>query len=290
MKARLKKIFFKAVCCFIPSRKIRRQIKGSFDRCFYYKAKKAALLAPRIELAVLGSSHAQCGFCETDRDINLGIASQDLYYSYQLYLKCRLMFLNLKRVVLFYSDFSAGFEEERSKMIFETLKYNQYFGIPPKNPILYAEKNIDTSLHFAPFEIKEFDFNTPYPFPFVSEDLKTEEGIKIRVQKHLKHASRENNQTAFVEKLIRAVSADGIPLMIVVPPVTEEYLSHIPPQINLFEKLEVLMDRYQGKVLYLNCYRDKDFTNEDFADCDHLNQRGAEKLTAKIKQKFQERE
>ena len=81
-----------------------------------------------------------------------------------------------------------------------------------------------------------------------------------------------------------------IPLMIVVPPVTEEYLSHIPPQINLFEKLEVLMDPYQGKVLYLNCYRDKDFTNEDFADCDHLNQRGAEKLTAKIKQKFQERE
>lgn len=290
MNVRLKKFFLRAVCCFVPSRKLRRRIKGSFDRCFYYKARKAVLLAPQIELAVLGSSHAQCGFCETDRDINLGIASQDLYYSYRLYLKCRLMFLNLKRVVLFYSDFSAGFEEERSKMISETLKYNQYFGIPPKNPILYAEKNIDTSLNFAPFETKEFDFGAPYPFPFASEDLKTAEGIKIRVQKHIKHALRDNNQTAFVEKLIRAVSDDGIRLLVVVPPVTEEYLSYIPPGTNLFGKLETLLDRYGKKALYLNCYRDKDFTDEDFADCDHLNQRGAEKLTAKIRQKFLEGE
>ncbi|MGN1078541.1 MAG: hypothetical protein ACI4TE_00020 [Alphaproteobacteria bacterium] len=149
---------------------------------------------------------------------------------------------------------------------------------------------MDTSLRFAPFETKEFDFSTPYPFPFVSESLKTEEGIKTRVQKHIKHALRENNQTAFVEKLIRAVSADNVCLMIVVPPVTAEYLSYVPPQVNLFENLEILMERYKGKVLYLNCYRDKDFTDKDFADCDHLNQQGAEKLTAKIKQKFQERE
>lgn len=101
---------------------------------------------------------------------------------------------------------------------------------------------------------------------------------------------RDNNQTAFVEKLIRAVSDDGIRLLVVVPPVTEEYLSYIPPRTNLFEKLETLLDRYGKKALYLNCYRDKDFTDEDFADCDHLNQRGAEKLTAKIRQKFLEGE
>ena len=283
------KFFLRVLCCFIPFQRLRRRLRGGFDRYFYYKAKKAALLAPQIELAVLGSSHAQYGFCETDRDINLGVSSQDLYYSYQLYQKCRLMFLNLKRVVLFYSDFSAGFEEERSKMISQTLKYNQYFGIPPKNPILYAEKNMDTSMPFAPYKIREFDFNTPYPFPCPFGKVpQTEEDIKTRVEKHLKHAARGNNQTAFVEKLIRIAIDDGIRLLIVVPPMTEKYLSYVPVHLNVFEKLEELIKRYQGQVLYLNCYRDKDFTSEDFADCDHLNQQGAQKLTAKIRQKFSE--
>lgn len=289
MKVRLKKIFFKAVCCFIPSRKLRRQIKGSFDRYFYYKAKKAALLAPRIELAVLGSSHAQCGFCETDRDINLGIASQDLYYSYQLYLKSLLMFPNLKRVVLFYSDFSDGNEEERSKVIAETVKYMQYFGIPPKNPVFYADKQINLCPKFAPYEVKTPDFDDPYPFPFPANDPSAED-VKIRAEKHLKGAFRGSGQTVFAERIVQSVLAEGLDLAIVAAPVRADYLSFVPADAEPFEKLENMLQKYNGKVRYLNCWRDPDFTNEDFADCDHLNQRGAEKLTAKIKQKFQERE
>ena len=288
MKPKLKKFLIKAVCCFIPSRRLRIKIRGNFDRIFYYKAKKALLLAPQIETVVLGSSHAQSGFCETKRDINLGISSQDLYYSYQLYLKCRLMFSNLKRVVLYYSDFSAGFEEERSHMIFESLKYNHYFGIPPKNPIIYAEKGLDTTLNFAPFEVEDLSFDDPFPFPFFAEGLTTPEGIKDRVEKHLKNALRNNNQTAFVEKLIRAVAADGLQLLIVVPPVTAGYLSHIPADLNVFEPLENVLAKYKGQVKYLNCYRDTDFLQEDFSDSDHLNRRGAEKLTAKIHNAFQE--
>jgi len=288
MKPKLKKFLLKIVCCFVPFRRMRIRIRGNFDRIFYYKAKKALLLAPQIETVVLGSSHAQSGFCETKQDVNLGISSQDLYYSYQLYMKCRLMFSNLKRVVLYYSDFPAGFEEERSHMIFESLKYNQYFGIPPKNPVLYEEKNLDTTLKFAPFESKELTFDDPFPFPFFSAGLTTPEGIKTRVEKHLKNAQRNNNQTAFVEKLIRAVIADGLQLLIVVPPVTAEYLSYVPADLNVFEPLETVLDKYRGRVRYLNCYRDSAFIREDFADCDHLNRQGAEKLTAKIHKAFGE--
>ena len=287
MKPKLKKFLLKAVCCFVPSRRMRIRIRGNFDRVFYYKSKKALLLAPRIETVVLGSSHAQCGFCETKQDLNLGVASQDLYYSYQLYMKCRLMLPNLKRVVLFYSDFSAGFEEERSHMIFETLKYNQYFGIPPKNPVLYEEKNLDTTLKFAPFETKEFSFDDPYPFPFFAPDLTTPRGIKTVAEKHLKNALRNNNQTAFVEKLIKAAEADGVKVLIVVPPSSAEYRSYMPADINVFEALEKVTERYKGRALYMNCYRDPDFLKEDFSDADHLNRQGAEKLTAKIHKAFQ---
>ena len=104
----------------------------------------------------------------------------------------------------------------------------------------------------------------------------------------MKNAFRNNNQTAFVDKLIRGVAADDLQLLIVVPPVTKEYLSYVPKGLNVFEELEKVLNKYPGQVKYLNCYRDEDFIREDFSDSDHLNRQGADKLTAKIRAAFQE--
>ncbi len=283
MNFKTRKRLLKLLCCFIPSHKIRKRVHGSFDRYFYFKAKKSALLAPQIRTIVIGSSHARVGFYETPEDINFGIDSQDLYYSHQLYMKSLLMFPNLKRVVLFYSDFSDGNEEERSKMIEETVKYMQYFGIPPKNPVFYADQQIDLCPNFAPYEVKTPDFNDPYPFPFPAHDP-SPESVKIRVEKHLKGAFRGSNQTMFVERIIRSVLEEGLDLTIVVAPVRADYLSFVPVDAKPFEKLEKLLTKYDGKIRYLNCWRDPDFTDADFTDCDHLNRDGAQKLTAKIRQ------
>ena len=192
------------------------------------------------------------------------------------------MFSNLKRVVLFYSDFSDGNEEERSMFLEESAKYMQYFGIPPKNPVFYADKQIDLCPKFAPYEVKTPDFDDPYPFPFPA-NAPSPESVKIRVEKHLKGAFRGSNQTMFVERIIRSVLEEGLDLTIVVAPVRADYLSFVPADAKPFEKLENLLKKYDGKVRYLNCWRDTDFTDADFTDCDHLNRSGAEKLTAKIR-------
>lgn len=285
MNYKLRKNLLKLVCCFVPSRRIRKEIRGNFDKRFYFKAKKAAVLAPRIDTVVVGSSHAFYGFYETPNDANFGVASQDLYYSYQLYMKSLLMFPNLKRVVLFYSDFSDGNEEERSMWLEESVKYMQYFGIPPKNPVFYADKQINLCPKFAPYEVKTPDFNDPYPFPSPENEPSPEE-VKIRVEKHLKGAFRGSNQTAFVERIIRSVLAEGLDLTIVVAPVRADYLSFMPADAKPFEKLENLLKKYDGKVRYLNCLSDSDFTDADFTDCDHLNRDGAQKLTAKIRRSW----
>lgn len=282
MNFKTRKRLLKLLCCFIPSRKIRKRVHGSFDKHFYFKAKKAAMLAPQIETLVLGSSHAECGFYETPRDVNFGIASQDLYYSYQLYMKSLLMFPNLKRVVLFYSDFSDGNEEERSMWLEESAKYMQYFGIPPKNPVFYADKQIDLRPKFAPYEVKTPDFDDPYPFPNSGFDTPAN-GVKTRVEKHLKGAFRGSCQTMFVERIIRSALEEELDLTIVVAPVRADYLSFVPADAKPFEKLEKLLTKYDGKVRYMNCWRDPDFTDADFTDCDHLNRGGAQKLTAKIR-------
>ena len=282
MNYKLHKKLLKLLCCFVPSRRIRKRLHGGFDKHFYFKAKKAAMLAPQIETLVVGSSHAECGFYETPRDVNFGIASQDLYYSYQLYMKSLLMFPNLKRVVLFYSDFSDGNEEERSMFLEESAKYMQYFGIPPKNPVFYADKQIDLCPKFAPYEVKTPDFDDPYPFPAPVFNM-PENTVKTRVEKHLKGAFRGSSQTMFVERIIRSALTEGLDLTIVVAPARADYLSFVPADAKPFEKLENLLKKYDGKVRYLNCWRDADFTDADFTDCDHLNRSGAEKLTAKIR-------
>ena len=87
----------------------------------------------------------------------------------------------------------------------------------------------------------------------------------------------------FVERIIRSVLEEGLDLTIVVAPARADYLSFVPADAKPFEKLENLLKKYDGKVRYLNCWRDADFTDADFTDCDHLNRGGAEKLTAKIR-------
>ena len=282
MNYKLHKKLLKLLCCFIPSRRIRKRVRGSFDRHFYFKAKKAALLAPQIETLVIGSSHAEYAFYETPRDVNFGIQSQDLYYSYQLYLKSLLMFPNLKRVVLFYSVFSDGNEEERSMQLEESAKYMQYFGIPPKNPIFYADKQIPLCPKFAPYKVETPDLDNPYPFSWPVAET-TADAVKIRVEKHLKGAFRGSGQTMFVERIIRSVLDEGLDLTIVTAPVRADYLSYVPADAKPFEKLENLLRKYNGKVRYLNYWHDPDFTDADFIDSDHLSRNGAEKLTAKIR-------
>ena len=87
----------------------------------------------------------------------------------------------------------------------------------------------------------------------------------------------------FVERIIRSALEEGLDLTIVVAPVRADYLSFVPADAKPFEKLENLLKKYDGKVRYMNCWRDPDFTDADFTDCDHLNRGGAQKLTAKIR-------
>lgn len=56
MNYKLHKKLLKLLCCFVPSRRIRKRLHGGFDKHFYFKAKKAAILAPQIETLVVGSS------------------------------------------------------------------------------------------------------------------------------------------------------------------------------------------------------------------------------------------
>lgn len=70
--------------------------------------KKAVNLKNRTDFTVLalGSSHMRCGFIPQKGEINLGSASQDLYYSYNLYKIFNSD--SVKNVLLTFSVFSPN--------------------------------------------------------------------------------------------------------------------------------------------------------------------------------------
>ncbi len=90
----------------------------------------------KIENLFLGSSNGDYGvntnMFDANKAFNLCIASQDLYYSFQLYKKYAEELKNLKNIFVTYSVFSAGFELQRTSNNSHIYYYKNVFEIPYK--------------------------------------------------------------------------------------------------------------------------------------------------------------
>ncbi|TLD83288.1 hypothetical protein LS70_005970 [Helicobacter sp. MIT 11-5569] len=73
----------------------------------------------------------------------------------------------------------------------------------------------------------------------------------------------------------------GHNLFIIIPPMRDDYKQHIPNIQYTLRHIWQIIEQY--KIKTLNFFDDKDFTKEHFGDTDHLNQKGADLLTQKIK-------
>lgn len=296
---KFKRVCFHLLCAFVPSKRMRKKIRKyaqtykTIDGADFYYRKAVKLLknSEKIENLVLGSSYGLYGFVEQDeRDMNLALASQDLYYSSCLYEKYGHM-QNLKNVFLFYFSFSAGHELERTGEKEACVSYKLFFGIPYKTPflafkngLLKLEKEITEHASFSP-ELP--DISSDYT-DMVYIEPRTDEVLENRVKGHIKNALRGNNQNFYLEKMIKQAAEYGHRLYIVIPPVTKKYRALVPSFDEVFKPLFRSLEKTDAGAKVWNFYADPDFVSEDFNDFDHLNRPGAEKLTAKIKAAVQE--
>lgn len=290
---KFKRVCFHILCGFIPSKQMRRKFRKYaatyriFDNSdlYYRRAAKMLHYREKIENLVLGSSYGLYGFAEeNEKDFNLALPSQDLYYSEALYDKFGNM-RNLKNVILFYFTFSAGLELDRTGDRENCVYYKLFFGIPYKTPflalrngLLKLEKQLVLNASFADIT----DLSPDYTDMVYTEPM-TEEVLHSRVNGHMKNARRGNNQNFYLERMAEKARRAGHRLFVVIPPVTEKYRALMPPFEEAFEPLLTSLAEIKDNIRLLNFLGDSDFTDEDFNDFDHLNRHGAEKLTAKIK-------
>ena len=248
----------------------------------YVKRKKEgfAKYSSSIKTLVLRGSNADFGFYSPawEGSYNLGLISSDLYTDYHLYINNKDKLDNLEKVIVFISVGSIGFSLIKTKERYRAVSYKYFFKIPYQdNECInsFFEKQIFKKCKKINFQ--EIDSN--YRGYEKKNNYATNVLPQERVKSHLRENRRQPDQLNWLKLLHEVIISDGRKLIIIMPPVRADYRNLLPPDSILFKKLYELNLK---EVKIINFYTSELFSDEDFGDTDHLNERGAIKLTNEI--------
>lgn len=237
-----------------------------------------------IEILVLGSSHGSYGFNPLlfkSVAFNACSNSQDLYYSYQLYKVFSKQAVNLKKVYLFFSVFSNGYDIEKTSGNQICSFFNYFYGIPYK----YGETK-QLAKYFNACKIRDIKNKNKLKYKLhnnngFNNNLTFYPGDSFEVNKraltHLRENIRINSQIKNIIYLHNLCIQNNQELNIIISPARSDYKEYLPDEAFLFKKLFHIAN--EKKIKIINLYSSIEFNDEDFGDSDHLNRSGANKLT-----------
>ncbi|MEZ9864927.1 hypothetical protein AB4353_17305 [Vibrio breoganii] len=246
----------------------------------YRKRKALEFNRERIETLSLRGSHADYATYATEhnRIFNLGLTSSDIYINYQLYKNVASELPNLKSVLFFYSVFTPGMCLEKTKEKNRMIAYKYFFDVP------YQEAgNISISDEKQVFRKCKRIEKTNIDYDYFGYDKKnffiTNSSVEDRVRTHIRENSRTPNQVAWLEKLFELTKENSHDLYIIIPPAKASYYQSLPEKNTLFTSIQKF--KKQG-VNIIDLYGSEYFDDSDFGDFDHMNEKGAIKLTKLI--------
>lgn len=277
---------------YIPFPKVRRKVRNYILRKdiqfiidthyteVYLKFNEFKNKLDIVDTVILGSSHAAAGFVPSiysNKSFNLASSSQDLYYSYHLVKFSIEKVKNLKSIILFFSVFSPGFTLQKTSESYKCVSYNLLYNIPyefnpDKTLISFYNKLCKYNLSNKKFinsngYIEQTCFaDSSYP-------------VQKRVYTHLRENKRSNSRIKYLMHIIEECKKYNIKLIVVISPARSDYKKFMPDAKDLFNDLYQLND----KLRIINLYDNTSFEDGDFGDFDHLNKKGAIKLTKILK-------
>lgn len=259
---------------FFPSVRLN---KSTFKEMFF-KEKSFTDCSRDIEVLALGSSHGAYGFDSImfPEAFNGCSTSQDLYYSYQLYNFYQKNCLNLKRVFLFFSVFSFGYELQKSRDAMLCAGFNYFYKIPYKHPCDEDLRAAFKAFRSQASKVRTQGCRWPNGYYRRDEFFSGTTTVESRVEPHLRENLRKNDQISFLLNLQTAVAKNKQELFLVLSPARKDYKEKLPPSNELFGRL---LDFEIDNIV--NMY-DVHFESKYFGDFDHLNCDGAKFLTQEL--------
>ncbi|WP_392565617.1 hypothetical protein RHO15_08500 [Utexia brackfieldae] len=203
---------------------------------------------------------------------NLCSTNQDLYYSLNLYDKNQINHPELKKVILYFSVFSTGYDSSKTSERDLCVYFKNIFDIEyqNKNIVIDPVFNQNKKIKIKNNELQHIESCFIHNPNFIIDN-----NLENRVQGHLRENRRLPNQIKNLLGLIKKCKTNGHELIIILPPARSEYKHLI--EVDIFNEIHQISQSYNLKIIDLFNY--DLFTDDDFGDSDHVNINGANKLT-----------
>ncbi len=233
---------------------------------------------------ILGTSHLLTGYVPNESEMQLAITSEDLYYSLKLYEK----FNNeqFKNVIISYSMFSRGYSQIYTRAASLCCLFKLFFDIPYQYEEIAKTKHLHFIEKLYKNKVKKaLKYGDQYHKSKIFKCNHAENGLEVirkRATKHYKHSLREVSQLDYLIKLAEKCNQNNQNLFIIIPPATSCYKECIPNSKELVNEITQLMQNYPNTKI-IDFYHTDLFKTDDFHDGDHLNNKGAIKMTDLIR-------
>lgn len=224
------------------------------------------------------------GYYPNEGEFNFAITSQDLYYSYNLYKLTNNS--NVKNIIVSFSDFSSWHSLARSPLPYldYILYYEWLCGIPPEIGQIDIKKikRLQNIILSEPIDTSYNGEYLYYPNQQYQNNKKDSLMWALKYNNHFYAKRHESLKYLFM--LLEQTQTNNQKFIICITPIMSNLFKKISiAQQELFRELYELVELYSNAKI-LNYRNDKDFTEEDFIDWEHLNLQGAKKLTNKIRE------
>jgi hypothetical protein len=252
--------------------------------------------ASKVQTLVLGNSHAFYGinpkYLRTN-SFNAANVAQPLYFDYLILKEYKNNWKHLSRIILPVDYFSLFGSIEAAGQGWRVKNYNIYFDMnASKDPSTYTEilsSKFNLNLHrLLSYYVSKQD-------PITSEKLgwgkayntnsnpDLEKSGEVAVSRHtVKEYARLDENIKILQGIIHFAKARNIEVVLITSPAYKSYYSGLDHrQLNItMSVVDQLREKYNLK--YVNLLRDQSFQAGDFYDADHLNGKGAKKLSLKL--------
>lgn len=269
-----------------------------------YKFKKAYLdkHAQELETLVLGSSHAYYDINPKYIDqiaFNAGAVSQSLDLDLAILKRYEHKFNDLKHIVLpvsyftFYGELSKSPEKWRMKDYVLYLDLNvpsslrdhfEILNVKPKNNLkklirYYSGENV---IHYS----KTGWGNNYKGIGLYTLEKTGEEAALRHSEQNLNSEDSESkfkNGVAQLRSIVEWANKRNVKVLLFMPPAYHSYTSHLNGQQleQVTAQLNSISNEFSN-CEYINLLNNKNFIAEDYYDADHLNHKGAKKITLLI--------
>ena len=263
---------------------------------YSYKKKYLDDNAEKLEVLFLGNSHIYYGIDPTlikTASFNAAHIAQPIDFDVEILNKYKKKLTKLKYIILPVDYFSFYNRLENGKEKWRKKNYNIYYGFNKGyNPYNYFEiLNGPIRINYNRLELNTA-LNKPYLYcndlgwgkynskfnKNLVQSARQESALHKAPNSRFYHSSIE-----LLKSLISYSQNIHATLILITCPVHKEYLKNIDSnQMNNTIDVAAYLSQHYSNVLYYNFLNDNSFSDIEFYDADHMNEKGARRFTFKI--------